>query len=364
MSQKLYPWSFQIASVSSIPIRIHYTFILFLLYIAFSEISAGADALPEVVFICSVFFCILLHELGHAFAGRLFKLRTRDIVLYPFGGIATMSGGGKPISELVVALAGPAVNIIIAMILTSFLTTPIESEAQQLVLLKSSALVDRLFITNIFLVAFNMIPAFPMDGGRVLRSILSMIFGEKKGTWFSVRIGQILSVLLGILGLTSGNTMLVIIAMFVFINASQEFFAISSSKAVKGRIAGDIMIGIDSLLLFPHGTTIRAALAKAIRSPMNFFPVVFGGNVLGIISKSSLIGYSNSDDEDQYISEVMDRDVLTADVKEPLQDLVGRCLDNRHTPIVVMDEGNIKGMILPDNLVEFLLVYGNRSRQT
>jgi Zn-dependent protease len=214
-------WSYRIARVAGIDIRLHVTFLLLPALFGFLEWRTGGlpAATWAVVFILLLFVCILLHEFGHALAGRRFGIRTPDITLLPIGGVARMAGiPAKPGQEFVIAVAGPAVNIAIggALALPLLMDSAYPGERGD-----THLMLWNLMIINFGLVLFNMIPAFPMDGGRVLRSLLAMRMGHLRATRIAARLGQVLAILFGVAGFFY-NPMLVLIALFVFGGAKQE----------------------------------------------------------------------------------------------------------------------------------------------
>ncbi len=216
--------SLKVASIFGIEVRIHLTFLLFLVWIWFSyyQVAGFAGAVQGVLFILSLFACVLLHEFGHAFAARGFGIGTPDITLLPIGGVARLSRiPEKPWQELVVAIAGPLVNVVIAAALIFVIhgSAPLE----QLEYLESPRieLLAKLASVNVMLVLFNLIPAFPMDGGRVLRALLAMAMPYARATQIAAWIGQGLAVVFGIFGIF-GNPFLIFIAFFIFVGAQQE----------------------------------------------------------------------------------------------------------------------------------------------
>jgi Zn-dependent protease len=216
--------SLKVASIFGIEVRIHLTFLLFLIWIWFSyyQVAGFAGAVQGVLFILALFACVLLHEFGHAFAARGFGIETPDITLLPIGGVARLSRiPEKPWQELVVAVAGPLVNVVIAaaLILVIHRSAPLE----QLEYLESPRieLLAKLASVNVMLVLFNLIPAFPMDGGRVLRALLAMAMPYARATQIAAWIGQGLAVVFGIFGIF-GNPFLIFIAFFIFVGAQQE----------------------------------------------------------------------------------------------------------------------------------------------
>jgi Zn-dependent protease len=218
-------WSLKIAKLAGIDIFIHFTFFVLLIWVAFIQWqlngSIGA-AFSGVVFILAVFACVVLHELGHALAARKYGIRTQDIILLPIGGVARLEKmPNQPIQELWVALAGPAVNVAIAALLAVYLwVTHTLTPDNQLTMI-TAAFIERIMGVNIFLVLFNMIPAFPMDGGRVLRALLATRLAYIKATKVSANLGQGIALLLGIIGLFY-NPILLFIAFFVWMGAAQE----------------------------------------------------------------------------------------------------------------------------------------------
>ncbi|MBV9105827.1 MAG: site-2 protease family protein [Verrucomicrobia bacterium] len=216
--------SLKIASFFGIEVRIHVTFLLFLAWIWFSsyELEGSSGAVKGVLFILILFACVLLHEFGHAFAARAFGIRTPDITLYAIGGVARLNRiPDKPWQELIVAIAGPLVNVVIAAVL--IFGIHVTAGLQQVEHLESPRIemLAKVASLNVMLVLFNLIPAFPMDGGRVLRALLAMTMPYARATQIAARIGQGLAIVFAIFGFL-GNPILIFIAMFIFVGAQQE----------------------------------------------------------------------------------------------------------------------------------------------
>jgi Zn-dependent protease len=219
--------SLKIASISGIEVRIHITFILFLAWIWFSyyQIAGVRGATQGVLFILALFTCVLLHEFGHAFAARGFGIRTPDITLLPIGGVARLDRiPEKPSQELLVAVAGPLVNVVIAAALIFVVHEVAPLDQLDSIENPRIELLGKLATVNIMLVLFNLIPAFPMDGGRVLRALLAMAMPYSRATLIAARIGQVLAILLGAYSYfgPGKNPILIFIAFFIFIGAQQE----------------------------------------------------------------------------------------------------------------------------------------------
>ena len=231
-------WSFKIAKLAGTDIFIHLTFFLLLTWVAFIQWklngSIGA-ALSGIVFILAIFACIVLHEMGHALAARKYGIRTQDIILLPIGGVARLEKmPDRPIQELWVALAGPAVNVVIVALLAVYLWITNTLTPDNQLMMTTAAFVERIIGVNIFLILFNMIPAFPMDGGRVLRALLATRLAYIRATRISANLGQSIALLFGVIGLFY-NPILLFIAFFVWMGAAQETRMVRM-KSVLNRI--------------------------------------------------------------------------------------------------------------------------------
>jgi Zn-dependent protease len=231
-------WSLKIAKLAGIDIFIHFTFFILVTWVAFIQWklngSIGA-AFSGVVFILAVFACVVLHELGHALAARKYGIRTQDIILLPIGGVARLEKmPDRPIQELWVALAGPAVNVVIVALLAAYLWITNTLTPDNQLMMTTAAFVERIMGVNIFLILFNMIPAFPMDGGRVLRALLATRLAYIRATRISANLGQSIALLFGVIGLFY-NPILLFIAFFVWMGAAQETRMVRM-KSVLNRI--------------------------------------------------------------------------------------------------------------------------------
>ena len=269
-------WSFPIGTVKGTVIRIHLTFVLFLLWIGVSHYAQGGQraAVEGVLFISLLFLCVLLHEFGHVFAARRYGVQTPDITLLPIGGVARLERiPEKPSEELVVALAGPAVNVVIAALLFLLLGGLPSMDDGTQVHNPGVDLLGRLAWVNISLVVFNLIPAFPMDGGRVLRALLAYRLGYARGTRIAAGIGQAVAFALGLAGLF-GNPLLIFIALFVYMGAASEASAAQMRDASRGMIASDAAeTRFEGL---PPTATVEDAVERLLSTSQHDFPVVDG----------------------------------------------------------------------------------------
>ena len=227
--------SLKVASIFGTEVRIHLTFLLFLVWIWFSyyQVAGFTGAVQGVLFILALFACVLLHEFGHAFAARGFGIETPDITLLPIGGVARLNRiPDKPWQELVVAIAGPLVNVVIAGVLIFVIHASATLEQLEYLENPRVELLAKLASVNVMLVLFNLIPAFPMDGGRVLRALLAMTMPYRRATQIAAWIGQGLAILFAFVGVLSylgftffgvrGSPFLIFIAFFIFVGAQQE----------------------------------------------------------------------------------------------------------------------------------------------
>ena len=238
--------AFRIGTVFGIPIRIHFTFLLLLVWWGAGSAQAGRGFLDGVVFILLVFACVVLHELGHAAAGHRFGVQTREIVLYPIGGVARLDRIPAGMAEFWIALAGPAVNFVLGstVLLFLLLSGEVPTFDGQGMEFAGAPLLGRFVFINFMLFAFNLfIPAFPMDGGRALRAGLSVFLGQTRATRIAARIGQGVAVLMAVLAVIPPvNPVGLLIAFFVFVGAGQEAAYERSRSAMQGLTARNAMI--------------------------------------------------------------------------------------------------------------------------
>lgn len=283
-------WSYPIARVAGIELRVHTTFFLLLAFVAWSYGSVGGTpaAIAGVVFILLLFLCVLLHEFGHAFAARAYGIRTPDITLLPIGGVARLERmPDNPIQELVVAIAGPAVNVVIALGLWLAIGRPSTLDDLAMFERPGAGLAAQLLRVNVLLIAFNMIPAFPMDGGRVLRALLAMRMKHTRATVIAARVGQGMAVLFGIAGFF-GNPFLIFIAVFVFMGAQQELAYAQMREAADGLRVADAMITRFATL--PETMPLSEALEEVLRDTQPIYPVTDDRlRVRGMVLRNELI---------------------------------------------------------------------------
>ncbi|HWD41771.1 MAG TPA: site-2 protease family protein [Fimbriimonas sp.] len=342
----------QVASVAGIPIRVHFTLILFLLWIAR---DVGSFAL-----VATIFACVVLHEIGHALVGLHYKVHTRDITIYPIGGIATLQNRPKPREELWIALAGPAVNFTIFGLLYLGLALSGHPGVAWRVDLLQRSYIESVMVGNLVLGLFNLIPAFPMDGGRVLRALLALHISETRATQIASAVGQVLAMAFLVAGFLSANVIWMLVALFVFLGAEQEARASLTRSFLAGHVARDVMQ--TDFRTLSHGETLEGASKLLLSGSQHDFPVDTGEQVPGILTRSDLVNGLAVIGPSGYVAEVMQRAPRTVEPNLPLEDAVDLFSENDTSPILVMDHGQMVGLLTSENLSEFVMLETARSR--
>jgi Zn-dependent protease/CBS domain-containing protein len=350
-------WSWRLGSVAGVAIYIHATFVLLLVWIAMSHLRAGHDlgiALQGLLLVTSVFAIVVLHELGHALVARRFGIRTRDITLYPIGGIARLERmPERPSQELAVAIAGPAVNAVLAIVIYVGLQL-VGAGANGDPLTIGGAFAVQLMWINISLGLFNLLPAFPMDGGRVLRAGLGFWMDRRRATTVAVRLGRGLAIVIGIAGLL-WSPMLAVIALFVWMAAGQELLADQMKAALLGASVADAMV-TDVDTLAPE-TTLGDAASQLATGFQHDFPVLDGDRVVGVLTRDDVRRGLTTRRSGLTVGDVMHRHYTTAGADEDLEGAVGR-LPTDGTPVVVLDDGHLVGLLDPEHVGALLAVRG------
>jgi len=349
-------WAFQIGTLLGIPIRIHATFLLILVWFGMAAAAANRNVPSGIALVLAFFACVLLHELGHAAMARRFGVRTREIVLYPIGGVArleTIPGGW---AELAIALAGPAVNVVLAAAAAAALVgfhAPVK--IWETIRGEHTGLVQQLLGANILLVVFNMIPAFPMDGGRVLRALLAVGLGQQRATRIAAFIGQTIAASFVIGGLFQGNFFLAFIGVFVFLGASQEVAFQTRRQAIAGHAAHEAMITKFETLA-PQDTLGRAA-ELLLATHQHDFPVIDAWNrIAGVLPRARLLEGLARTGRDTNVLEVMLRDTVQVAPAADLEAVLQHLQRDPATPLLVVEDGALRGMVTLENLAEFIVV--------
>ena len=352
-------WSFPIGHLLGSEIRVHITFFLLLAWIGISYYSRGgaSAALEGIVYILLLFACVVAHEYGHALAAKRYGIRTPDITLLPIGGLARLERmPEKPGQEIVVALAGPAVNIVIAVVLVLILGASVDAEALTELENPGVSMLARIASVNVFLALFNLIPAFPMDGGRVLRALLALRYSRVRATQIAARVGQGFAFLLGFLGLLDGNPLLLFIAIFIYLAATAEAQQTGLVDVARGMGVREAMITRFETL--GPKATIGQAADQLLATTQHEFPVVDGyGQLRGFLTRTAMIKALSKSGPETPVIVAMTGDIPTvrawARLEEALQLLQGR----RAPAVGVVDEaGRLAGYITPENVGELMMI--------
>ncbi len=350
-------WSLHLGRWLGIDVYLHFTFLLLLAFIGLSQglTSRSLDAaLGGVLFFSGLFVCVLLHEYGHALAARRYGVGTRDITLLPIGGVARLERmPEKPSQEFAVALAGPAVNVIIALGL--FIGLKLAGWWQPLNSLTTTGgdILERLLVANVFLVLFNLLPAFPMDGGRVLRALLAMKLNHARATRIAVRIGQGMALLFGFAGLF-GNPMLLLIALFVWVGAAQEAAASEMKSSFGGALVREAMV-TDFKTLAP-GDTLRDATRLLLAGSQRDFPIVNRDALVGILTHRELFVALRERGEHALVADVTRCEFPVLSATDPLEAALAPENVEKGLAMPVLADGRLVGLVTAENVGEFFMI--------
>lgn len=342
--------------LAGIDLYIHPTFLLIVGYVAFvywQHTKQIADVLEGVLFVLVLFGCVVLHELGHALTARQFGIKTRDIVLLPIGGVARLERMPEhPKQELLVALAGPAINLVIAGVLFVWLAfqNALQFAGMEMT---SGSFAMRVMATNLFLMVFNLIPAFPMDGGRVLRALLALKMDYVSATQTAASLGQGFAILFGLVGLFT-NPFLILIAFFVWIGAGQEAAMVQIKSALSGIPVRRVMMD-NFQVLHPQDPLIRA-IELTLSGFQQDFPVVQEGQLVGVLTQNKMISALHHTGEDTPVEQAMTREFQIADANEMLEVALQRLQECECHTMPVLRAGQLVGLLTTDNIGEFMMI--------
>jgi Zn-dependent protease/predicted transcriptional regulator len=355
-------WSLKLFRIRGIDVKVHLTFVLILVWAAYRwgvGLGAGTTgAVFGVVVTLLLFVCVTLHELAHSFTAMRYGVTVRDITLLPIGGMAQMEKiPDQPAQELKMALAGPLTNLAIAAILIVIClpfgirsTVGVGELFQMLGMVNWQGLVAYLVVANIALGLFNLVPAFPMDGGRVLRALLAMRLDYAKATAWAVYVGQGLAWLLGLYGVTSGSWTLLIIAVFIYIGAGQEGRVVEVKSVLDQMQVRQAMTR--QVQVLSPGATLAQAVDITLQTFQTDFPVVEGERLVGLLAETDLVSALQKYGPEASASQVMRTDFPTAAPSEPLFDAQQRMSAARVRALPVVVEGRLAGLLTDHDINE------------
>ena len=351
-------WVYTIGRISGTEVKVHLTFVLFLGWWAVGgyQQAGMAGALAAAFWLLAVFACILLHEFGHILMARRFGVRTPDVILLPIGGVARLERiPEEPKQELLIALAGPAVTAAIALILYLIIQLS-GNDAGLGDLSPGRPFLSLLMNVNVYLLLFNLIPAFPMDGGRVLRALLASRMGLVRGTRVAATLGQTLAIVGGLYAITIGHPLAVLVAFFVFLGASAEAEAVETRAAGDGLQVSQMMV--TDFRTIPVYATLADAVDLLLSGEQREFPVVDNnGRIEGLLTHDNLIRGLSKLGPGGPVSEAMTQDVPPVSPSLSFQDALHRLRTSRLPALPVVDAaGGLIGLLTSDNITDLLLV--------
>ena len=353
-------WSLNIGRVSGIKIFVHWTFLLLIGWVIFRSMAMGltiSETMWFIFFVLVVFLCVVLHELGHALTAKRYSIITKDIILLPIGGLARLEKmPEEPGQELAIAIAGPLVNVAIAILIYGIISItgmPLITEPQEFVAIGSHNFLYMLLFVNITLAVFNMIPAFPMDGGRVLRALLSYKFPRHIATRFAATLGKILSAGFIVLGLFY-NPFLIIIGLFIYLGAQAEADFTQARSLLAGYKVRDLVMH------HYNNLSPEAPLSKAVELLLDGqgkdFLITDHGTVVGTLSRNEMIQALSEKEQSITIKEIMNQNIKYLRADSSLDEMYQQVQQNNVSLMPVMENGDLVGVIDTENILEFIMV--------
>ena len=356
-------WSLKIATVAEIGIFVHWTFVLIIGWIVMVFLAQGQGywaAAEGVVFVLAIFGCIVLHELGHALTARRYGIPTRDITLLPIGGVARLERMPEdPAQEFRVAIAGPVVNVVIALFIVGGLSVAGAWKPFTEIVWIGGTAADfllRLMWVNLFIVGFNLLPAFPMDGGRVLRSILARKLDFVQATQISAKVGQSMALVFGFFGILALNPFLVLIALFVFVGAQAESHSAQLTSFIRGLQVKDAMMRRFSCL--SEEDSLSVAIDQLLAGSQQEFPVWRdGAGVVGLLRGRDLVEALSTRGRFERVGDVMEPDYPVVEDDEPLEYVFHKMTSDGLSTLPVLDKkGAVVGLLTRENVGELVMI--------
>ena len=337
--------------IFGIPVRLHFTFLLLLVFLIFIGFGGSQSGPSAAVYVLALLVSVFLHEVGHALVARIYGLRTLEIVMYPIGGVSRLERLPGARQEPLIALAGPFVNLVIAVVLlaTQHDFLPLEN----LRIPTDANLIERIAVGNLLLAVFNLLPAYPMDGGRVLRSLIALRKSEDEATRMAAGAGRLLAAGMGLFGLLSANFLLVFVALFVYLGASQEGEAARGRSLTSGFPVRAAMV--TDFRTLSHSNSIREAGDVLLSTSQQDFPVVNGEEVIGLLTRSALIRAMMREGPESYVAGAMDRNFIRVSPDMELAKALPQ-VSQAGSCALVMDGEHLLGLLTAENLYEFILL--------
>ena len=352
--------SLKIGVIAGIGIYLHWTFAILIVWIFTGSLVRGGtvgQATFGVFFIMALFGCVLLHELGHALTAKRYGVKTRDITLLPIGGLARLERiPENPIHEFWVAIAGPAVNVVIAVVLSIPLLAKHDLGTILTREFASSSVLFQLLYVNLLLVGFNLLPAFPMDGGRVLRALLAMKLSRTRATNIAARVGQFMAIGFALLGLFSNpmNPFLILIALFVFIGAQTEAELVETTSMLQGLKVRDAMMTRYRTL--QPSDSLQVAINELLAGSQEDFPIFSDGQVQGVLQRKDLMRALADHRRNLSVGDLATRECNAVNANDALERVLERMRQENCPVVPVLENGQLAGLLTLDNISELVMV--------
>lgn len=359
--------SLKLGTIAGIRIQVHWSFFLLLGWVILTTWIGGGGVLQGAIlgaFLLSLFGCVVLHELGHALAARMYNIPTKDITLLPIGGVARLERmPRKPVQEMVVALAGPMVNVVIAAVLFLALATTTGFTSIMTLPSTMESFLARLAWVNVILVVFNLIPAFPLDGGRVFRALLAMVTRYDRATRIAAGTGQVLAVGLALLGLfVLGNPMLLFVAAFIFFGAAAESQSTQMMESLHGYRARDGMT--TTFRVLPSHLRLQDVALELLSGSQRDYPVIDedANEVCGLLTRDDLLGAANSSQLSLTARDLMQTHYAITDADAPLEEAFQSGARSNVTT-VVFENDQLAGLLTPEDALRTVMLRRALSRE-
>jgi Zn-dependent protease/predicted transcriptional regulator len=359
--------AFKLGSISGIGIFIHWSFSLLIAYIVYSNYKNGqntSEILWSVLFVLSIFMTVLLHELGHALAAKRYNINTKRITLLPIGGLAELETiPEKPMEELVVALAGPLVNLGFAFLTSLIIEFPsLENMASMLTgVINSQNFLLNFFLVNLWLVLFNLIPAFPMDGGRVLRALLAFKLRREKATLIAARIGQFIAIIFIFIGFSSSPA-LILIGIFILIGAQSEATYTKTKSTLSHYTVRDVSMG--EIKTINSSETVNTAVQMLLQGQSTYFLILENEQPIGTLSRDEIISGLSEHGGNVAIQTVMNKEIVFLESNTPLEEAYRKLRESNTYLIVIVENQQMIGVLDNENILEFIMIREARKNKT
>jgi Zn-dependent protease/predicted transcriptional regulator len=351
-------YSLRLGKISDIKVEIHWTFLILIVWVILSGLkteSTPQQLMWSVLYVLAIFVCVILHEFGHALAAKKFNIKTTSITLLPIGGLAQMESiPEKPKEELIIAFAGPAVNILIAAILYPITGLSTETLKEVSTTLGPDNFSIALMSVNVWLAIFNLIPAFPMDGGRVFRALLSFRMGHVAATRIAASVGQLLAIGFVFFGFFY-NPFLIFIGFFIYIGAGSESVYAQTKSLLHGYRLRDVVM--HDVPFIEKSAPLKEAVHQLLNSQNKNFIVTDAGKPVGTLNRDQIIKALHEQNENVLVDQIKNDALTYFSPDTPLDNIWGEMQKQKQRIILVSNNGAFDGIVDDENLAEFILIH-------